>query len=63
MKIKPLDRRGQENLKLSMSKMIKVKKQDIDYYIFAMKVKEIDKFYLLMKIIALLLIIMKRVSL
>ena len=42
MKIKPLDKRGQENLKLSMSKMIKVTKQNIDYYIFAMKVKDID---------------------
>lgn len=42
MNIKPLDKRGMNGLESSYSKMIKIVKQNIEYYVFAMKVKKIE---------------------
>ena len=41
MDIKPLDKRNNEWIVLNNSKMIKINKFGIDYYIFAMNVKEV----------------------
>ncbi len=43
MEIKPLDKRGKNGIEYSYSKMIKVLKNEIEYYIFAMKIKKIEK--------------------
>ena len=43
MKVKPLDKRDEYEVKTTMSKMIKIAKQGIDYYIFAMKVQDIKE--------------------
>lgn len=42
MEIKPLDKRGKLGLDVEYSKMIKITRQNIDYYIFAMKVDKIE---------------------
>ena len=47
MKISSLDKRNSESLKTSLAKMAKVVYQDVDYYIFAMKVKDIEIPYFL----------------
>lgn len=43
MEIVPLDKRNNEDIKVSTAKMAKVKHQNIDYYIFGMKIKEIEE--------------------
>lgn len=43
MEIIPLDKRNDQDIKMSISKMAKVTYQSIDYYIFAMKIKEIEE--------------------
>lgn len=43
MTIEPLDKRNKEDINLNSSKMVKLNKLGINYYVFAMSIKEIKK--------------------